>query len=57
MKVQPTQTFIGFSGWLLGAALICLPVLGGGGIIAAIVTIYFCLVFLNGGAKASGRSR
>lgn len=51
MKVQPTETFVGFGGLIMGAALLALPVLGASGIIGALVTLYFCLVFLNGATR------
>lgn len=55
MKSQPTESFIGFSGLILGAALLALPILGGNGIIGALVTMYFCLIFLNGASRSSKR--
>jgi hypothetical protein len=54
MKAQPTETFVGFGSLIFGAALLATPVLGAQGFIGAIVTMYFCLVFLNG---ASGGKR
>jgi len=53
-------TFIGFAGILFAAAILCSPVLGFGGIIAAVCTIYFGLVFTNGaatGARNNSRKR
>lgn len=55
MKAQPTETFVGFGGLIFGAALLAVPVLGAHGLIGALVTMYFCLVFLNG--ASSGKRR
>ena len=49
------ETFIGFSGLVGLAAILCLPALGFGGLLAAAATIYFGLVLTNGADTAAKR--
>lgn len=49
MSASPSESFAGFAGLLLLSSLLCMPVLGGQGIVAALVTLYFCAQLVGGG--------
>jgi hypothetical protein len=55
MSVNNGDTFLGFAGFLGLSALLCFPVLGWTGIMAALATMYFGLVLTNGAGKAHKR--
>jgi hypothetical protein len=51
------NTLIGFSALLLGASVLCFPVLGFTGLASALCAIYFGLVFTNSADAARNKSR
>lgn len=51
------NTLIGFAALMLGAGVLCFPVLGITGIISAVCAIYFGLVFSNSADGAANRKK
>ena len=50
-----TDAFVGYAGFIVLAAIIGFPAMGFGGVISAVVMIYFGLALVNGAGTAAKR--